>query len=271
MLKQRIFTSLILAPLIIWGIYALPQNIFTIIMAAVTAMGAWEWSKICQLEKHISRILYIISILVVSLAVIRFSSQSNIVLISLLLICIWWIAVVIRLIQYRTVKLEEKQNRINDMLAGFFALSGCLVTLVLLREKYSAHFMVALMFLVWGADTFAYFAGKKFGKTKLLPEISPGKTIEGVWGAFTGALIIGSIAGALIGVSGTDLFWFVTICFITVIFSIAGDLHESLYKRKAHIKDSGSLLPGHGGIMDRIDSLTAAAPVYLSGLVLLKG
>ena len=271
MLKQRVITAMILAPLIGWGIYKLPQDIFTIIMAIVIAMGAWEWSKICHLEKLHSRILYVTGVILASLAVIKLSDDSNVVLLSLLLIGIWWTGVLFRMVQYRSVKLQEKQNQVNSMLVGLIALGGCLVTVVLLREKYSPHFLMALMFLVWGADTFAYFAGKKFGKTRLLPEVSPGKTIEGVWGAFVGALILGSVEGMLIGMTGMELFWFVMICFITVVYSIVGDLNESLYKRKAHIKDSGSLLPGHGGIMDRIDSLTAAAPIYLSGLMLLKG
>lgn len=271
MLKQRVITALILAPLIGWGIYALPQNIFTIIMAVVVAMGAWEWSKICHLETYYSRILYIISIILVSLAVIEFSDDTRVLFISLILISIWWLGVLFRMFGYRSIKLQLEINQLNSLLAGLLTLGGFLVTMVLLREKFSPHFLMALMFLVWGADSFAYFAGKKFGKNKLLPEISPGKTIEGVWGAFAGALIIGLIAGLLIDMNNTELYWYLLITVVTVVFSIAGDLNESLYKRKAHIKDSGSLLPGHGGIMDRIDSLTAAAPVYLSGLILLKG
>ena len=271
MLKQRIITSLILAPLIGWGIYSLPQNIFTYIMAAVIAIGAWEWTKICHIESLILRSLYVAGIISISLFVINASTDPNVLIISLLVINVWWIAILLRLIQYRTIKLETTINYFDSTLAGVLTLAGCLITFVVLRERFVPHFVMALMFLVWGADTFAYFFGKKFGKIKLLPEISPGKTIEGLYGAILGALIIGTLAGLLMGIHGMALFYFVIICLVTVLFSIAGDLHESLYKRKAQIKDSGSILPGHGGIMDRIDSLTSAAPVYLTGLMLLKG
>jgi phosphatidate cytidylyltransferase len=271
MLKQRVITSLILAPLIGWGIYSLPQNIFTYIMATVIAMGAWEWTKICHLESIYVRVLYLAGVIVISLTVINLSTDPNVLNVSLLLINLWWVGVLFRLFQYRTIKLQTTSNYFNSTLAGYLTLGGCLITIVLLRERYTPHFVMALMFLVWGADTFAYFFGKNFGKTKLLPEISPGKTIEGLFGAFVGALIIGTVAGMLIGLNGMNLFYFILICLVTVLFSVVGDLHESLYKRKAQIKDSGSLLPGHGGIMDRIDSLTSAAPIYLSGLILLKG
>ena len=271
MLKQRIITSLILAPLIGWGVYSLPQNIFTYIMAAVIAIGCWEWTKICHFQSISVRISYLIGVILVSLVVINFSADPNVLYISLLLINLWWIGVLFKLFQYRTIKLQTTFNNLNSTFAGFLTLSGCLITFVILRERYSPHYVMALMFLVWGADTFAYFFGKNFGKNKLLPEISPGKTIEGMLGGFLGALIIGAIAGMLIGITGINLFYFIIICLVTALFSIVGDLHESLYKRKAQIKDSGSILPGHGGMMDRIDSLTSAAPIYLSGLILLKG
>lgn len=127
-----------------------------------------------------------------------------------------------------------------------------------------------LMILIWVADSGAYFAGRQWGRNKLAPVISPGKTWEGVYGAVFGALI----CGLLLAWYRSDIegfHWLVPVCVITVLMSVVGDLFESVMKRKMDMKDSGTLLPGHGGVLDRIDSLTAAAPVFVLGLQLAIG
>jgi len=126
-----------------------------------------------------------------------------------------------------------------------------------------------MMVLIWGADTGAYFAGRAFGKRKLAPQVSPGKSWEGVAGAMGVTVVVALVGGALLDVSGVALFGLVILSLITVAFSIVGDLMESLMKRRVGVKDSGTLLPGHGGVLDRIDSLTAAAPIFALGVSLL--
>jgi phosphatidate cytidylyltransferase len=123
-----------------------------------------------------------------------------------------------------------------------------------------------LLVLIWIADSGAYFAGRRWGRRKLAPLVSPGKTREGAYGALAGGLLWGGVLAALYGVSVPQQGGLVLLCLLTVVASIVGDLYESLSKRERGVKDSGSLLPGHGGILDRIDSLTAAAPVFALGL-----
>ena len=126
--------------------------------------------------------------------------------------------------------------------------------------------IIVLFSLVWGADSSAYFVGRRFGRYKLAPRVSPGKTWEGIGGAVLAGMLIGACAGWWCGLEAETGALFVVLCVVTVAISIVGDLTESLIKRHGGVKDSGSLLPGHGGLLDRVDSLTAAAPVYLLGL-----
>jgi len=134
-------------------------------------------------------------------------------------------------------------------------------------DPQGPRLLLFLMVLIWVADSFAYFAGRRWGRTKLAPVISPGKTREGVYGALAGAVLCG---GGLVWLmpQGNPLL-LILFCLLIVLVSVVGDLFESLMKRQAGVKDSGSLLPGHGGMLDRIDSLTAAAPLFLLGLLLL--
>lgn len=125
------------------------------------------------------------------------------------------------------------------------------------------------MILIWTADSFAYFAGRRWGRVKLAPQISPGKTREGVYGALIGSALCGALLHWLRPETGS-LSVLVLLSVTIALFSVVGDLFESLLKRQAGLKDSGTLLPGHGGVLDRIDSLTAAAPVFLFGLLLLE-
>jgi phosphatidate cytidylyltransferase len=127
------------------------------------------------------------------------------------------------------------------------------------------------LFLIAFADSGAYFGGRQWGKRKLAPAVSPGKTWEGVFSAFAASTLVALAAAWLFGLAGNLWPAFVVLSLVTVVFSILGDLTESMFKRQAGMKDSGTLLPGHGGVLDRIDSITAAAPVFVVGLWLADG
>ena len=133
----------------------------------------------------------------------------------------------------------------------------------------SLHFLLFLFVLIWGADTAAYFSGKKWGKNKLAPLVSPGKSIQGAVGAMIFSILLTFLALWIGRDSFQGWFWATVLSIITVLFSIVGDLFESMLKRRVDLKDSGQLLPGHGGLLDRIDSLTAAAPIFALGALLL--
>ncbi len=125
------------------------------------------------------------------------------------------------------------------------------------------------MMLVSVADTAAYFTGRRFGKVKLCPQISPNKTIAGVYGALASGAILSAIGGWLLHVRGLAWLALIALALVTVIASIIGDLFESLVKRQAGVKDSGTLFPGHGGMFDRLDGMFAALPVFALGKALL--
>ena len=125
-----------------------------------------------------------------------------------------------------------------------------------------------ILCLVWAADTGAYFSGTLWGKHKLAPKISPGKTIEGLCGGIMSALIVAAIFAVFAKIEFSKLLPWTFLVILVVLFSVLGDLFESIMKRQAGVKDSGQWIPGHGGILDRIDSLTAAVPVFTLGLLL---
>jgi phosphatidate cytidylyltransferase len=131
--------------------------------------------------------------------------------------------------------------------------------------------VLLLVLLVWTADSLAYFAGRRFGRTKLAPLVSPGKTREGVYAALAGGLLWGLPLGWLTGLDWRGTGLAALVCLVAVAASVVGDLYESLQKRRRGMKDAGSLLPGHGGMLDRVDSLTAAAPVFALGIALVGG
>ncbi|EKE23342.1 MAG: Phosphatidate cytidylyltransferase [uncultured bacterium] len=128
-----------------------------------------------------------------------------------------------------------------------------------------------LFLLVWGADSGAYFVGRKFGKKKLAPNVSPNKSVEGLYGGIvTSMLIVTAVALLYLDMTWPELILFLILSVVTVFSSVLGDLFESMIKRRAGIKDSGRILPGHGGVLDRIDSLLAAAPIFAAGMAVLK-
>jgi phosphatidate cytidylyltransferase len=152
---------------------------------------------------------------------------------------------------------------------GVFVLVPCWLALNYIRNQSDGIYaLLFLLILIWGADTTAYFVGKKFGRTKLAPQVSPGKTVVGLYAALICTFIIACIALLICQIPLR--FWFggILISLITVFFSIIGDLTESMLKRAAKLKDSGQILPGHGGLLDRIDSLTAAAPIFVSSVLI---
>ena len=143
-----------------------------------------------------------------------------------------------------------------------------LVSMVLIRNNpdYGSEFVLYIILIIWFADSGAYFAGRALGKNKLIPKVSPGKTWEGVAGALVATLIIALVSINLLKIPSEQTMIFIIITLVTVIYSIVGDLSESMFKRMANIKDSGTLIPGHGGMLDRIDSLMSALPVFYAGL-----
>ena len=269
-LTQRIITAATLIPLMAWGVLGLPTGYVALILASIVLCGAWEWGALAGWEQLHQRVAYTLSFVPVLLAVYWVSTQPNGLLVILLLGLLWWVLACLAVIRFQK---EESGLSIRGTfklaVAGWFVLAPAWLALIALHRvgEIGPYLVMFLMALIWSADVGAYFIGKRWGRTRLASRVSPGKSLEGVAGAL---IVVGLMAfpGAeSLGVGGDQQVEFVILCLATVLVSILGDLTESLVKRGAGVKDSGGLLPGHGGVLDRIDSLTAAAPFFAVGLI----
>lgn len=263
MLKTRIITALILAPIAIGGIFFLPPLGFAIFTGAIITLGAWEWANMAGLTSQVARVAYAAA---VALVLFLFYHPHSLVL---WLALAWWLVCLMLVRSYPAGSSSWSPVPVR-------ALMGLLVLVpawVGLNQMRSGHFLfgtvdnnllivVYVFFIVWVADIGAYFAGRAFGKAKLAPRVSPGKSWAGVWGGLVAVAVLAVVASQLAGASLTDSALLMAASLVTGAVSVLGDLLESMLKRFRGIKDSSQLLPGHGGIMDRIDSLTAAIPVF---------
>ena len=266
MLKQRIITALILGSLIVGGILFLPATGFGLLLLVIVVLSAWEWSALIGLSRPY-RLAYcagLTGLVILSWVLLQSGAFTGTIL---ALAGVYWCCAVAWLKRYNSEP-KHRNSMFIWQLSGAVILVVPWVALMDLRSTpaFGPAYVLFLMVMVWIADSGAYFAGRRWGRRKLAPYISPGKTWEGAAGAAIATLFF-SVAGlALLKLETTHWLLFILVCMLTVIFSIVGDLFESMSKRQHGVKDSGSLLPGHGGILDRVDSLTAAAPIFVLGL-----
>lgn len=271
MLKQRVITASILAILVIWGLFALSTPMIGSILAFVVLLGGWEWARMIGMASNAARAAYVAGLLVVLWLVQRLVAADPSLLASILVLAVsWWIAGTVMVLRYRGKTGLSGFDRVAGVIIGVLVLVPTWLALVHLHAL-GPGLVLFIFMLIWGADIGAYFAGRKFGKRKLAPHVSPGKSIEGVFGGLALSAVVAAVGMAIFEMPLANAIWFVPLCFVVVIFSVIGDLFESLFKRRVGLKDSGQLLPGHGGILDRIDSLTTAAPIFTLGLILFGG
>ena len=268
MLKQRVITALILTPLIIWAIFALPDTWFNLLLLLFIGLAGWEWALLVGLKKTILRIIFaaILSIFWVA-SVFYIEPTQDQLLILLWLLIAWWLLRTVRIVIYKGKQASVEKFHPGRALNALIVIAAPFYLVHVLRNMNDmpGYLLYALM-IIWAADTFAYFAGRQWGKQKLAPMVSPGKSWQGVYGAIASGVVATIIGSYVFGFGVTQSFLLLAITLITISMSIIGDLSESLYKRELDIKDSGHILPGHGGVLDRIDSLTAAIPVFMLGM-----
>jgi phosphatidate cytidylyltransferase len=265
MLKQRIITGVILFLLVLAGLFYLPPQGFDIAVMLVIAMAAWEFSA-CYWHDHlVSRILFL-----GLLFCFLFGSQFVIATPILILAGVWWLLAPVSLVTFSKRHSSHLQNKFLGYIVGLLIFVPCFVGMVEIYRSFGVGYLLLVLFIVWAADIGAYFSGKYFGKRLLAPMISPKKTVEGVYGGLLVSSIVAVIGGAILHVHGIRWLSFITLALIAALWSVIGDLFESMIKRQADIKDSGHILPGHGGVYDRIDSLTAAIPIFALGLMLIS-
>ncbi|QMU61394.1 MAG: phosphatidate cytidylyltransferase [Gammaproteobacteria bacterium] len=264
MLKQRVITAAILGSLIVFAIFKFPNTLVAAVFAGITLVGAWEWSTLIGVKTLIKKLLYVVLVggLILVIWFFAGANQENSILLAASL---WWLGVACLLTLYKSKWLQSIRLQWLLEYSAIIVLVPAWLALTMLHAQNPAMLMF-LLALIWVADIAAYFTGKQFGKNKLAPELSPGKSREGVLGALVASVIMAFIAVRLFAVDKQEWVYFVFLCVAIALISVVGDLYESLLKRKAGAKDSGTILPGHGGVLDRIDSLTAAAPGYVFGL-----
>ena len=266
MLKQRIITALLLALVFIGVLFFCPPWIFALFVGAVTALAAWEWANLCHIIAAAARVLY--TVVVLAIAVGLWLLMENTALITmeqlLLVSCVWW-AVALLWVQGYPNSVVLWQSRWTRMVMGGLVLIPCLLGLVFLRSWSNGQWLViGVVLVVAAADIGAYFAGRRFGRRKLAPRVSPGKSWEGVVGGVVAVTLLGLIY-ATIRDANTGVV--LAIVLPAALASVIGDLLESMLKRFRGVKDSGHLLPGHGGVLDRIDGLAAAVPVFALAVI----
>lgn len=258
--RQRIITALVLVPLALLVVLGLPEDITALVFAALVLLGAWEWSAFLRPQSRAARIAYVAMCAIMIVLARRYASSSPAIYPLLIGAALWW------LIAFAWVSLFPTHvSRGAAMIAGVFVLVPAWVALTRLHavNGHGPQLVLFLLVLVWAADVGAYVVGRWIGKTKLAPRVSPGKTWEGVLGGLIVAMLFAALALPLIKLPALP---FLSLCCAVVMISVIGDLTESLFKRYAGVKDSGTLFPGHGGVLDRIDSVTAAAPFFVLGL-----
>lgn len=275
MLKQRIITGIALVLLLLLVIYALPRPLFTVVIGAVVMLAAWEWTMLSHFRDTRKRVTYLASIVVLFFVITLLPMHLSIVLISTVSI-VWWLLALVGIFRFQRKPSTFRRNTEILNLLGLLVLLPFWFSLVMLNSGsvvYDAAHPVLLfaIILVALADTTAYFVGRKWGKHKLASQVSPGKSWEGLLGAMAAVMVIVIPLGMLFGISALSKLDLIVLGFITVIAALIGDLFESVVKRIAGVKDSGTLLPGHGGILDRIDAYTAAIPIFMAVYFALAG
>ena len=255
MLKTRVITSLAAVTVVAIVLFAMPVIWAELLLGILIAAGAWEWSGFLGIESREVRWGYTGLVVILIAAVHVFMPEFGSLV--LLVACAWWVIAFLWTLFYPT-----PIPAVVRWLAGLLVLVPLFVAVVTLLRT-GVEYVLFILLLVWLADGGAYFAGKAFGRVKLAPEISPKKTWEGVVG---GMLLVALLATAAAMIRDIDLEVLVPFGLGIGAISIVGDLTVSMFKRTAGLKDSGTLFPGHGGVLDRIDSIAAAAPLFALGL-----
>lgn len=283
MTRTRVLAALLMAPLAIAGVLLLPTPWLVAVSAIVFLVALWEWLRLSDIEDTLQRTLLLLANLLLMAALVWASptdTGGSLVLFKLvsMLGVVWWLAAMLWLRHYDFASDHDTHARVFKLAAGTLAVvpAWCALAVIHagdqaptgLRLVSQGHvWLLTALMIVWATDTGAYFAGRRFGGRwfggrRLAPRISPNKTIEGVIGGVLGGVLVALAMAPLAGASLAQLPLAAIAAAATVLFSVIGDLFESLLKRHVGVKDSGSLIPGHGGVLDRLDSVLAALPAF---------
>lgn len=272
MLKQRLLTAAVLVPAAIVAILLLPAAALASVFAVLVLAGAWEWARLSGIGSIAARGVYTAAAGVLMWLGLQFVHLPPFVAGLLAATALGWMGALIWVWAFPAGPGPGALRTALLALGGYVVLVPAWLGLVVLRQQpdYGPGWVLFVLALIWVADSGAYFSGKRWGRHKLAPRVSPGKTREGVYGAAVLVAVYAVAAGLVLEVPQQHFMAFVLLSVILVPISVLGDLFESLVKRQGGFKDSGRLLPGHGGVMDRIDSVTATVPAFVLGLIWLN-
>lgn len=266
MLKQRIITALLLLFFVGGAVLLLPESGFTLLAIAVFSIAAWEWAQLAGFQSGLARSAYVVLHGVLAVSLLLFSGLPGAIDSAFLqtvftIAGVWW-ALALLWVQSYPASSAMWQHPALRSLMGLLVLLPALLAFVYMRAAGPYIWLVLyLVALVVAADVGAYFAGKAWGVRKMAPKVSPGKSWAGLAGGITAAMLLAAIVFSLVAIPLGAGQW-LAVSLIVALSSVLGDLLESMLKRHAGIKDSGQILPGHGGVLDRMDGWTAAAPIF---------
>jgi phosphatidate cytidylyltransferase len=269
-LKQRTITGLVLAPIGIAAVLLLPTAALAAFTSLTVLVAMWEWTRMSGFASRPMRSA-VVALVMLALAALWLVRNEPLIWYLIGAGAVFWIIAFLWLRNFSFGAAPTRENAAIKLAAGLFATLPAWIALSKLHgdPRGGPGWALLALTLVSVADTAAYFTGSRYGKTKLCPQISPNKTIAGVYGALASGAILSATGGWLLGLRGFAWVALIALALVTVVASIIGDLFESLIKRQAGVKDSGTLFPGHGGMFDRLDGMFAALPVFALGKALL--
>ncbi len=272
-LRRRVVTAAIALPVVVGAIMALPTPVFGALFGALAAIGAWEWAGLRAGATAGYRGGYAAATAAALAALGAPQVPMTLTWAVLLAGVAWWSAALALVVRTQQQQPAGRAGPLAHAVCGWLVLVPAWLALYRLHGsgEDGPALVLGLLVVVWVADVGAYFAGRRFGRRKLAPRVSPGKTWEGLAGAVAAVVPVGVAFALAAGIVGAAVATFAALCAATALVSVVGDLTESVFKRRAGVKDSGTLFPGHGGVLDRIDSITAAAPCFVMGLALHGG
>lgn len=263
MLLQRILTAVPLGALVIWIVLSTNSTLLLYMLLIIALLAGYEWAQLGGLQVFLQKLIFALAVCGSSWLLLN--SLNQYVYWYVMLVAACWIAAYMFLRAVSPVN-KDKSLSVLKLATAFFVIPAALIAIYAMHmQNRGGEWLLYGLALVWVADIGAYFSGRAFGKTKLAPAVSPGKTMQGLWGGMIATAIYTILAALYFELELQKIIILLMLSQLLTLVSVSGDLYESYLKRECGIKDSGKILPGHGGMLDRVDSVLAAMPVFLVG------
>jgi phosphatidate cytidylyltransferase len=270
MLKTRILTALLLLPLGWLLVFRASPQVFMYIAAALLLIGSWEFHRLAALPAVAGAgAMLLVQAAIFAALVVCWPQWTASPMPAFSLACLAWLVMFAQLWLYRPGRTPDRVYRIRSFLNAVGVITfGWMATSWLRAEALGQWWFLSLLLIIFAADIGAYFCGRAWGQRKLAPAISPGKTLAGLYGGLALSALTGAGLALCLPALQVAPLTMAVLAVVTALVSVGGDLFISMHKRSVGLKDSGAIFPGHGGILDRFDSLLAGAPFFALGKLL---